>query len=194
MRRLTVALVVLAALALVPSAAWAQGYFVPSVGYDFGGDAGSCPSLLNDCAQKKASYGIAAGSLFKGVIGFEEEFTYAPDFFGTGGSFGSNSVLTLMSNLVVSVPVGPVRPYVSGGLGWMNSHLDFTLSGSSSSTSNNGLGYDLGGGVMVLLPHHLGVRGDLRHEHSLSDINIAGIGLANAKLNFTRISIGLVLH
>lgn len=181
-------------LTLLSTPARAQGYFAPFVGYDFGGDAGNCPSLLNDCTEKKTSYGLAVGSLFGGVFGFEEDLGYAPDFFGKSANFGDNSVLTLMSNLVVAVPAGPIRPYLSAGLGLIRTRVTFTLSSLGSGESQNALGYDVGGGVMIFLPHHLGLRGDYRHIKSTKDFSLFGVDVNNTKLGFSRISVGLVLH
>jgi opacity protein-like surface antigen len=194
MRRFAIGLAVFAMLAFAPRPAHAQSYFVPFYGFDFGGDAGNCPSVLNDCSVKRTAYGFAVGHLSHGILGFEEDFSYAPDFFGTSTSFGTNnSVLTLMSNLVVSIPAGPVHPYVSGGIGLMRTKVDLTLS-SLLSTNNTSLGYNLGGGVMIFLPAHLGLRVDYRNLRSATNVTIAGITLEGPKLNFSRIAFGLVLH
>ncbi len=192
MRRFTIALAVFVAFALTPGVARAQSYFVPFFGFDFGGDAGNCPSLLNDCSVKRTAYGFGVGHLTGGVIGFELDFSYAPDFFGQSPSFGSNSVLTLMPNLVIAIPAGPVRPYLTGGLGLMRTNVHDLP--SLISLSNSTLGYDLGGGVMIFLPSHVGIRVDYRNIRSVSDLSIAGITLTNTKLNFSRIAFGLVLH
>lgn len=194
MRYLMIAFCSVLALAATPTRASAQGYFAPFIGYDFGGDAGNCPSILDDCSEKKASYGLAFGVLAGGVFGFEEDISYAPDFFGKSASFGDNSVLTLMSNLVVALPAGPIRPYVSGGLGLMRTHVTFDLSSFGSGASQNALAYDIGGGVMIFLPHHLGIRGDYRHLKSTKDFSVFGIDINNTKLSFSRVSVGLVLH
>ena len=193
MRRFAIGLAVFVALALAPMPARAQTYLVPFFGFDFGGDAGNCPSLLNDCSVKRTAYGFSVGHLSHGLLGIEADFSYAPDFFGKSPSFGSNSVLTLMSNLVVAIPAGPVHPYLSGGLGLMRTNVELTL-GSLLSTSNTSFAYNVGGGVMIFLPSHVGVRIDYRNMRSASDLNIAGITLTNTKLNFSRIAFGLVVH
>jgi opacity protein-like surface antigen len=193
MRRFAIGLAVFAALALAPTPARAQTFFVPFFGFDFGGDAGNCPSLLNDCSVKRTAYGFGVGHLSHGILGVEEDFSYAPDFFGKSSSFGANSALTLMSNLVVAVPAGPVHPYLSGGLGLMRTKADLTLAGFLD-TQNTSFAYNVGGGVMVFLPSHVGLRIDYRNMRSVSDITIAGITLTNPKLNFSRIAFGLVVH
>jgi len=193
MRRFAIAATALVLLVLAPEPAHAQTFFVPFVGFDVGGDAGNCPSILTDCSVKRTAYGFGVGHLSHGIFGFEEDIGYAPDFFGNSQAYQANSVLTLMSNLVVGVPAGPVRPYVSGGLGVMRTKVTLTV-GSLFSKSNTGFGYDLGGGVMIFLPSHLGVRVDYRYIRSGSDVTIAGLAIPSAKLNFSRIAFGLVLH
>lgn len=194
MRHVRITLFAALLLAGAAQPARAQGYFAPFVGYDFGGDAGTCPALFNDCSEKKSSYGVTIGTLTGGVIGFEEDISYAPDFFGESSQFGQNSVLALMSHLVVGLPLGGLRPYVSGGLGLMRTRVTFGLSDVGSNASQNALAYDLGGGVMIFLPHHLGIRADYRRLKSTSDFTVLGIDVNNTKLSFSRVSVGLVLH
>jgi opacity protein-like surface antigen len=194
MRRVVFACVVLGVVLGVPAAARAQGYFTPNIGYDFSGDAGNCPSLFNDCAEKKLSYGVVFGKLSGGIIGFEEDVSFAPDFFGQSKSFASNSVLSLMSNLIVAIPAGAARPYLSAGVGVLRTSVDLTAGGGGANFSDTSFGYDIGAGLMVLLPHHVGLRADIRRFQSASDISIVGISLSDRKLSFMRASIGLVLH
>jgi opacity protein-like surface antigen len=166
----------------------AQGFISPFIGYDFGGDA-SCPNITN-CQDKKLNAGVALGSMGS-ILGFEEEFAYAKDFFGNAQAL-SSSVLTLMSNLMVVPAIGPVHPYVLGGLGLIKSHIDFTTS-SILTSNNNDLGWDLGGGVILLFGGHLGIRGDIRHFHTFQDLTVVGFNLSSPKLNFARASAGLVV-
>jgi opacity protein-like surface antigen len=166
----------------------AQGFISPFIGYDFGGDA-SCPNITN-CQDKKLNAGVALGSMGS-ILGFEEEFGYAKDFFGNAPAL-SSSVLTLMSNLMVVPAIGPVHPYVLGGLGLIKSHIDFTTS-SILTSNNNDLGWDLGGGVILLFGGHLGIRGDIRHFHTFQDLTVAGFNLSSPKLSFGRASAGLVV-
>lgn len=71
--------------------------------------------------------------------------------------------------------------------------VDLTLGGLLS-TRGLGRGYKVGGGVMVLLPAHLGVRMDYRNVRSGGDVAIAGLKLPGAKLSFSRIAVGFVVH
>jgi opacity protein-like surface antigen len=194
MRRSVLCLCAAAALlAIAPATAQAQTYLSPFVGYDVGGDAGTCPSLFTDCTDRRTSLGVTLGGLIGGIFGFEEDFGYAPNFFGDSASFSNNSVLTLMSNVVVGVPIPVIRPYASGGIGLIRTSVGFNIP-NLASADDNLLGYDVGGGVMILLPHHIGVKGDFRYFRSVNTMTIFGISLNNSQLDFSRASIALVLH
>jgi hypothetical protein len=168
----------------------AQGFVSPLIGYDFGGDAG-CPQISN-CQDKRTNLGVAFGSMGR-ILGFEEEFADAKNFFGSVPT-QSSSVITLMSNIMIVPAIGPVHPYVLGGLGLMKTHVDFNRT-DLLSTNNNGLAWDIGGGVTVLFMRHIGVRGDIRHFHSTKAFTIPFVATTptSEKLTFGRASAALVL-
>jgi opacity protein-like surface antigen len=195
MRRLGLTASVLLLLVLAtPTTAHAQGYIAPFFGYDFGGDAGKCPSTTIDCNRNRTTYGVAIGALSHGFLGGEVDFGYAPHFFGDAPTEGGNSVLTFMGNIIVAIPAGPIHPYVSGGLGMIRTKVD-QLS-DLTNFSDTSFAYNVGGGLMVMLPAHLGFRIDYRYMTTASDISIAGLTLltTGTKLNFSRIAFALVLH
>ena len=103
-----------ALLTLNVTPARADGFVTPSVGFNFGGDTTNCNSLRS-CDDKRVNWGVSIGTTGS-ILGFEEELAYAPNFFGTT-SGGDNAVLTLMSNLLVVIPAGPVQPYGLVGIG-----------------------------------------------------------------------------
>jgi opacity protein-like surface antigen len=166
----------------------AQGFISPIIGYDFGGDTG-CPNLTG-CKDKKLNAGVAFGSMGS-FLGFEEELAYAKDFFGNAPGL-SSSVLTAMSNVMVVPSIGPVRPYALVGLGLIKTHAELTPS-SVPTTTNNNLGWDAGGGVILFFGGHLGIRGDIRYFHALQKLSVLGFTVTSAKLDFARAGAGLVL-
>jgi opacity protein-like surface antigen len=181
-------LIAAALLLLAPAApARAQAFISPFAGYSFGGDAANCVSLQN-CDEKRLNAGVSFGTTH-GIFGFEEDIAYAPDFFGkTPG--GSNAVLTVMSNLMIVVPAGPIQPYAIAGLGLIRPHVQ--LDAVSLAVDKNALGYDIGAGLNVFLAHAIGVRGDVRHLHTVQDVPL---GLfSNDRLDFWRASAGLTLR
>ncbi len=196
MRRLTVAAALgFVCMLVAPTPARAQGYFAPFIGFDFGGDAGKCTisGLTSGCANR-TTYGLSAGKLSHGTIGGEVDFGYAPHFFGDAPGASGNSVLTFMGNVVFAIPAGPVHPYVAGGVGIIRTSVD-QLS-DLTNFSESSFAYNLGGGLMVFLPAHLGFRVDYRYMATFSDISVAGLTLltTGTKLNFSRVAFALVLH
>ncbi len=166
----------------------AEGFIAPFIGYNFGGDSG-CPTAT-DCEDKKLNAGLALGTLGT-LFGFEEEFGYARNFFGDAPG-RTSSVFTLMSNVMITPNIGPIRPYALAGLGLMKSRVNLSQS-SLLSADNNDLGWDVGGGLMGFFGSHVGVRGDLRYFHAFKDLRVVGFTLGNTKLDFGRASLALVL-
>jgi len=172
----------LVCLAAVAPRAHAEGFISPLIGFDFGGDA-ACPALQG-CQDKRINYGVALGATGN-IFGFEEEFAYAQDFFGTAPNLKS-SVLTVMSSVMLAPKVGPVRPYFLTGVGLIKTHVDLTTS-SLLTTDNNSFGWDIGGGLHVTVAPHVGIRGDLRYFHTFQDAIPAAFSFGtNQKLDFGR--------
>lgn len=175
------------ALALTPTPAAAQEFISPFIGFNYGGDSG-CPTATN-CENKHSNLGVSFGKL--GAIGGGEfEFAYARNFFGDTPGV-DNNVLTLFGNVIVGPKLGPIRPFVTGGLGLIKSHVELTA-GSLIDSSNN-FGWDLGGGLMLMFGDHFGVRGDIKRFRSFQDQSILGFDLANEKLSFNRATAAVVL-
>jgi opacity protein-like surface antigen len=183
-RTILVATVLLVSIA---APARADGFISPFVGFNFGGDSSNCASITS-CEEKRLNWGVSLGTV-NGVFGFEEEIGYASQFFGkTPG--GDNAMLTLMSNLMIVIPAGPIQPYGTIGLGLMRSHAQFNA--SSLSLDNNSLGWDIGGGLSIFLGRSIGVRGDVRRLKTLQDVTLGVFG--NDKVEFWRASAGLVFR
>ena len=177
---------VVAFTTLAASPARADGFISPFYGYNFGGDS-NCASLKN-CEDKRSNFGVSIGSSH-GLFGLEEDISYAKDFFGkTPGT--SNSVLTVMSNLMLVVPAGPIQPYGIFGVGLIRPHAK--LDTSSLSLSNNAFGWDIGAGLNIFLGHSFGIRGDVRRIKTLSDVTL-GV-FSSDKLEFWRGSAGVTLR
>ena len=173
----------------LPSPTSAQTFISPLLGYDFGDDS-RCPEITG-CEDKNLNIGAGIGSMGP-LFGLELEFSYAKDFFGAAPGF-SSSVLTVMTDLIVGPEIGPVRPYATGGLGLIKSHVSFDAT-SLLDTSNNDFGWNLGGGLMVFFGENVGVRGDIRHFHSFQHLEFLGVALSDTKLDFGRASGSLVFR
>ena len=99
-----------------------------------------------------------------------------------------------MSNLVIGIPAGPVQPYAIGGFGLVRPHV--SLNPTQISSDNNALGWDLGGGVNIFFGKSVGIRGDIRHFHTIQDVSVLHLGsiVSGQKLDFNRASLGLALR
>jgi hypothetical protein len=104
---------------LTPGIARADGFFIPFIGWNFGGDSGTEFGDAVDTGRLK--WGASLGWMGAGVIGVEGEFSYSPDFFGETDT-GSSSLWTAMGNVLIGIPFGGqkgfgVRPYGVAGVG-----------------------------------------------------------------------------
>jgi hypothetical protein len=187
MRRV-IYVMLLAGVALASSAAPARadGFVNPWAGVQFG----------SNVDNGRGAFGVTAGGMGAGIIGGEVDFGYSPSFFGTKTDFGNNSVINLMGNVIVGIPIGGtrgagVRPFVTGGLGLIRTQIDGGTIAQVSS-SNNQLGWDLGAGVMGYFNNHVGLRGDVRYFRDINGDIVNNIDFGS--LHFWRLSAGVVLR
>src|SRR5438552_7338471 len=139
------------AFVCAPTPARADGWISPFIGTNFGNNSG----------DGRANFGVNAGAMGAGIIGGELDFGYAPSFFGTEGTFGSNYVMDVMGNLIVGVPVGGthgkgVRPYVTNEAGLLRSQITGGVGNSIVEAANHELGKNAGVGVHGFRPTHVG--------------------------------------
>lgn len=127
-------------------------------------------SFAGDADEQHVTYGGSIGYMGARIVGFEIDFAHAPDFLDEV-LFSKSNVTTLMGNVIIGVPIGgdnaSVRPYVTGGAGLLRTRV--ADAGQFFDVDNNSFGIDVGGGVMVFVNDHVGVRGDLRYLRSLQD-------------------------
>ena len=161
-------LIGLLSLALVPSTASAQNwFFTPFIGANFGGQVSDDFGDTEDELERRVDFGATLG-WSPGVVGFEVDFGYSPNFFQDtrgGGDFevGDSNLTTLMANLLVGGGPGEgLRPYGSAGLGLIRANI---TSGTAlfDDLSTNDLGVNLGGGVHGQVSDNVGIRGDIRY-------------------------------
>ena len=179
---------VVAFSALLAPSAHAQGFISPAYGYNFGGDSG-CVSAL-DCEDKNWNFSLSGGAL-GGIVGFEAEWTYEDQFLGDTGA-DSSSVTTLMANFMLAPRISIVQPYGLIGLGMIRTTDEDAVGDESESESD--LGWTVGGGLIVFVHRHIGIKGDIRYYHSFDALELLGLEIAAAdnKLDFGRGAFGVV--
>jgi hypothetical protein len=167
--------VLLIALALfaMDGRALAQGSFTASIGNVYGGDT----------PKTQGVYALAIGGGGAHGIGSEIEFSESRHFFDSDDGSRKGGILTLMASVLLTVPVGRVRPYGLFGYGFIRERTESTAGGVFTSLSTRDVGYSVGGGVTYHFARLAGVRGDLRHFK---------VRTANG-VSFQRLLIGIVL-
>jgi len=156
------------ALALSPGSARADWLFTPNVGAGFGGDAQG---------REHLTYGASIGWMGGGVLGWEADLAYTPEFFegddeDLDAFDGDSNVTSVMGNLLVGIPIGGqtgggVRPYFAGGAGLMKSRVEDA--DALFEIDNNDFGINLGGGVMGFMTDNVGFRGDIRYFRAFGE-------------------------
>jgi hypothetical protein len=190
-------------LCLTATEARADWLITPFLGGAFGGQ-----TILLDLEQGASStqliLGAAGAWLTDSVIGFEVDFAYAPRFYerdNRAGLVTSSYLLTLAGNAIVTLPLSvtreSLRPYVTGGLGLMDGHIEevadvfpelFELQERPSAALN------VGGGVIGFITRNAGARFDLRHVRSLARDESPVTGERRTKLSFWRATVGVTLR
>ena len=188
------ALVLTSALS-IPAQARADWLFTPYIGVNLarGGDVFDL-----DSGKNSLNFGGSLGFMGAGILGFEVDFGYSPDFFKTNdsNSFDSN-VTSLMGNIIIGIPIGGqtgggVRPYVSGGAGLLKSKVDDTE--DFFDVNENSFGINAGGGVMLFFTDKVGIRGDLRYFRSLKKDSADSLDLSLGSFDFWRASAGVTFR
>jgi opacity protein-like surface antigen len=165
-------------LMAAPASASADWLFTPFVGTAFNGSADFDDFVIGDEEfERRFTYGASLGVMGAGVVGFEFDFGYSPNFFETivdgddDFTFADDSnVTTLMGNLVLGAPIGGqtgpgIRPYGVGGLGLIRTHV--TSADDFFDVDSNDWGFNLGGGIIGFFSDGFGIRGDVRYFRSL---------------------------
>jgi opacity protein-like surface antigen len=203
-------LFITSALAIVvvgaaPTKASADWLLTPFIGVNWGGSAG-----LTDFAgdfeeefERKMNLGASLSWMGAGVIGFEVDFGFAPNFFeNTSGDgdfeFGDSNVTTLMANVKLGAPIGGqtgggIRPYASGGVGLIKSRIDDV--DDLFEVDSNDFGFNVGAGVAGFFSDHLGLQGDVRYFRTLQDNEPDDeLDVALGSFHFWRGTVGLVIR
>ena len=193
MRQILKAIVLTGAIAgvLAPTPAMAEGYVSPWAGINWGSG--------NNVGAGRTALGVNAGAMGAGILGAEVSFGYSPSFFGSDNDFGHNTLIDLMGNLIVGVPIGGtrgkgVRPFVTAGVGLVRTQIDGDTFTQVTST-NNMLGWSAGAGVMGYFNQHIGLRTEVRYLRTLVDSNRgSGTDLDPGRLRYWRATAGVTFR
>ncbi len=185
------------ALLLFPGVARAEWLLTPNVGTTFGADAKD---------REHLTYGVSIGWMGKGIIGWEADAQFTPEFFEPNDSdidfSGSNNVVTLMGNVIAGIPVGGqrgsgFRPFGLIGFGLVKQRVEVSAVNEVDNVdvSNNDFGFNVGGGVMGFFNSNVGLRGDVRYVRSFQSFTDNPTDVFDlGDFDFWRANVGVVFR
>jgi opacity protein-like surface antigen len=191
-------------MAAAPTRASADWLFTPFLGANFGGSASFGDfDDFDDEAERRLDVGASLGWMGNGIVGFEADFGWSPNFFentiGPGNfEFGDSNVTTFMANVLIGAPIGGqtgpgIRPYGSGGIGLIRARVDG--GGLFNDLTTNDFGINVGGGVHGFFNDNVGIRGDIRYFRSLQDNEPDDeFDIALSNFDFWRATVGLTIR
>ena len=183
-RLTTIAAATLLTLILTPAAARADVIFSPFLGVSFGGET----------RKEALTYGGTLTFMGGGVFGFEIDAALSPDMLSDDSDIdldlGSNSVGTVMANLIIGAPLGKIRPYASGGAGLLRINIEDA--GDLFDVDRNTWGVNVGAGLMGYFTEHVGIKADVRYFRRIRDEDTSSnIDLDLGRFNYWRGTLGL---
>jgi opacity protein-like surface antigen len=203
---ITTSLVILGFMA-TPTMASADWLFTPFVGTAFNSAADFDDGFEDSTEfERQFTYGASLGYMGAGIVGFEIDFGYSPNFFETftsadEGDFqfaDDSNVTTVMANVIVGAPIGGqtgpgIRPYGVAGVGLLRTHLadadDFF------DVSSNDFGFNIGAGVIGFFTDNVGIRGDVRYFRAFAgDDDDDVFDFAVTDFDFWRATVGVTFR
>jgi opacity protein-like surface antigen len=191
MKRLVLAVLgMTASICAVPASANADVLLTPFAGVSFTEDV------------RKANYGASVA--FGSLIGLELDVSQT-----RLGSFDDIPLVsvdahatTLMANLMVRFPAGPVQPYASAGVGVIrvSADLDVPVFGEVFDVNAQNLGTNVGGGIYLMPSQNIGIRGDFRYFRTVGDLDWDDFDdfdlddLPVPAIDFWRATVGVVIR
>tara|TARA_B100001123_G_scaffold312889_1_gene349970 strand:+ start:698 stop:1303 length:606 start_codon:yes stop_codon:yes gene_type:complete len=146
-------------------------------------------SFEGKLSERVATYGVSLANMAGGIFGFEVDGSQTARS-ETDSLFDTQTKVTAVNgNVILGIPIGAVRPYVVGGLGW------FRMDNASQlqTVRHDGLGTAMGVGVMGFLSNQFGARVDLRYNRAIAVGNkVLDVKLESFK--YARFTAGLVLR
>ena len=189
----------------LPQAAAAEWHITPFFGFTFQGET-TLLDYESAVGTTHWHFGSTLSLVGSGPIGVEGLVIYVPGFFqrddppAIGGvppiNVTKSRSIGLMGNLVLTTPRRwneyGLRPFVSGGIGWL--HASAQDASDVLPVSANLLGYNVGGGAVGFLTDRTGLRFDLRYFSNLKPVDDFETAIGRVQLSYWTASVGVVLR
>jgi hypothetical protein len=193
-------------LASTPAHAAADWYFTPFFGWDFAANTTVIDLQYIGANRTKVTFGGSAALTF-GIIGVEADYAFIPQFFLNPDPepgpillppvLGSH-VQTITGNVLLLAPLTwtreSLRPYLVGGLGWMDASASYAAVTESVPVNCNLTALDVGGGAIGLLSERAGLRFDFRRFRGIGPTSPSCLSVSSPRVNFWRATVGVTLR
>jgi opacity protein-like surface antigen len=182
------------ALCLAPATASAEWIFTPFIGTSFAAGTDTVDEVIDEALDgSKMTYGGTLTYLGGGILGFEVDLGYAPNYFEPGddplGDVDNSNYMSLMANVILSTPRGAFRPYATAGIGMLKTFVDGP--DDAFDVDRNALGFNLGGGVFGFFTNRVGIRGDLRYFRQMTEADDDRLDFDVTAFRFWRGTVGV---
>ena len=100
--------------------------------------------------------------------------------------------MTFMGNFMLAPKISIVQLYGLAGIGLMRTDFEDAF---DFEESENQIGWDVGGGLMVFVHPNVAIKGDIRYYHSFEALDLLGIDFETEeenRLDFGRAAFGVV--
>ena len=189
----------------MPATVAADWHITPFLGLTFQGET-TLLDYESAVGTTHWNFGGAVTLVGGGPLGVEGLVVYTPGFFqqdnppAIGGTPPINvtesRALALMGNVVLTTPRRwneyGLRPFVSGGIGWLHASAKDTP--EVLPVSANLLGYNVGGGAVGFLTPRTGLRFDLRYFSNLKPTDDFDNAIGRVQLSYWTASVGVVFR
>jgi hypothetical protein len=189
-------------LALAPaSPAFAEWHIVPLVGITFHANT-NAQGVEPEPIPSHVNIGGAVTLLGNGVFGVEGVTVFTTGFrgvvSGVPSPIQSSRIFGLAGNAVLTTPKHlteySLRPYVSGGIGYMRFDVVPAPSGEALGVHENFPALNIGGGAVGFLTQHTGVRFDFRYYKRIGETSPGVVVLDHPEVSFMTLSVGVVIR
>ena len=189
-------------LALAPtSPASAEWHIVPLIGVTFHANT-NAQSVEPEPIPSHVNIGGAVAVLGKGVFGVEGVTVFTTGFrgvvSGVPSPIQSSRVFGLAGNAVLTTPRHlteySLRPYVSGGIGYMRLDITPAPGGDALSLHEHFPALNIGGGAVGFLTQHTGVRFDFRYYKRIGETTPGENAPDHPEVSFMTLSVGVVIR
>lgn len=201
--RAALVLLFVAGAAKPASADW---LFTPYIGIVFGGASNTFDVQdIDDNFEQRFNFGGSLAWMGEGIVGFEVDYSLAPNFFQAKGPTDDiellnldSSVQSFMANVIVGIPVGGttgpgIRPYAAGGIGLLRANLD-DAEDLFDDLSTNELGFNVGGGIKAFFSDNVGMQADIRYFRAMNQDDNDSNGFVLEDFDFWRGTVGVTFR